>query len=94
MAIEEDPEGSELHALDRVVSFASQRVLEIGSGDGRLTLRYASKAASVIAIDPDEEAAAGLAAERLPNVEVRAVGAEGLELAPHSVDVVLFAWSL
>jgi len=94
MAIEEDPEGHELRALDTVVSFASRRVLEIGCGDGRLTLRYADKAASVIAIDPDAEAVAALAAERLPNVEVRHVGAEGVDLPPHSVDIVLFAWSL
>jgi 16S rRNA A1518/A1519 N6-dimethyltransferase RsmA/KsgA/DIM1 with predicted DNA glycosylase/AP lyase activity len=94
MAIEEDPEGFELRALDAVVSFVSRRVLEIGCGDGRLTLRYADAAASVIAIDPDAEAVAALAAEGLPNVEARNVGAEGIELPPHSVDIALFAWSL
>ena len=94
MAIEEDPESHEIEALEQVVSFAGRRVLEIGCGDGRLTLRYAHAAASVVAIDPDEEAVAALAAEELPNVETRAIGAERLDLAEASVDVVLFSWSL
>jgi 16S rRNA A1518/A1519 N6-dimethyltransferase RsmA/KsgA/DIM1 with predicted DNA glycosylase/AP lyase activity len=94
MAIEEDPEEHELDALRAVVSFDGRRVLEIGCGDGRLTLRYAHAAASVVAIDPDEESVAALAAERLPNVEARAIAADGIDLAPRSVDVVLFAWSL
>jgi len=94
MAIDEDPEGHEIRALEAVVSFAARRVLEIGCGDGRLTLRYARKAAWVIAVDPDEAAVAELAAERLPNVETHAIGADDIDLAPHSVDVVLFAWSL
>jgi len=94
MAIEEDPEEHELDALYAVVSFAGRRVLEVGCGDGRLTLRYAHAAASVVAIDPDEESVAALAAEGLPNVETRAVGVERVELAPRSIDVVLFAWSL
>jgi 2-polyprenyl-3-methyl-5-hydroxy-6-metoxy-1,4-benzoquinol methylase len=93
MSIEEDPEGHEIAALDAVVSFASCRVLEIGCGDGRLTRRYASSAASVIAIDPDADAVAALARE-LPAVDARPVGMEGLVLPPQSVDVVLFAWSL
>jgi len=94
MAIEEDPEAHETEALEQVVSFAGRRVLEIGCGDGRLTRRYADGAASVVAIDPDEEAVAALAAERLPNVETRAIGAERLDLPAESVDVVLFSWSL
>jgi 16S rRNA A1518/A1519 N6-dimethyltransferase RsmA/KsgA/DIM1 with predicted DNA glycosylase/AP lyase activity len=94
MAIVEDPEDHELAALDAVaVSFASRRVLEIGCGDGRLTKRYAADAASVVAIDPDADAIAELRRE-LPGVDARAIGVEELDLADHSVDVVLFAWSL
>src|SRR5438093_10836514 len=73
MAIVEDPEGHEAEAFDATgVSFASRRVLEIGCGDGRLTKRYAPQAASVIAIDPDRNAVAQLAAE-LPTVDVRPI---------------------
>jgi 16S rRNA A1518/A1519 N6-dimethyltransferase RsmA/KsgA/DIM1 with predicted DNA glycosylase/AP lyase activity len=94
MAIVEDPENHETAALAAVIpSFASRRVLEIGCGDGRLTRRYATAAASVIAIDPDAEAIAALDGE-LPNVEAYAIGIDELVLPPHSVDIVLFAWSL
>ncbi|HJZ71051.1 MAG TPA: methyltransferase domain-containing protein [Vicinamibacterales bacterium] len=94
MAIDEDPEGYEIAALAGAVSFAGRRVLEIGCGEGRLTARYAAAAANVIAIDADAEAVAALAAERMPNVDARALGVEQLDLAPHSADIVLFAWSL
>jgi 16S rRNA A1518/A1519 N6-dimethyltransferase RsmA/KsgA/DIM1 with predicted DNA glycosylase/AP lyase activity len=94
MAIDEDPEGHEIDALAATVSFAGRRVVEIGCGEGRLTARYARAAASVIAIDPDAEAVAALAAERIPHVDARALGVEELALAPASADIVLFAWSL
>jgi 2-polyprenyl-3-methyl-5-hydroxy-6-metoxy-1,4-benzoquinol methylase len=93
MAIEEDPEGHEIAALDGWVSFASCQVVEIGCGDGRMTSRYARSARSVIAIDPDAEAIAELARE-LPAVDARAIGVDELVLPPQSVDLVLFAWSL
>ena len=94
MAIIEDPEDHEIAALEAVAaSFASRRVLEVGCGDGRLTKRYAHDAASVVAIDPDADAIAELTLA-LPRVDARAIGVEELDLPEHSVDVVLFAWSL
>jgi 16S rRNA A1518/A1519 N6-dimethyltransferase RsmA/KsgA/DIM1 with predicted DNA glycosylase/AP lyase activity len=93
MAIDEDPEGHEIAALEAMVSFASRRVLEIGCGDGRLTERYAHDAASVVAIDPDADAISALAMV-LPKVDARAIGFEELTLPPASIDIVLFAWSL
>ena len=94
MAIVEDPEGQEIAALQRIQpSFAGLRVLEIGAGDGRLTRRYRAQAASVVAIDPDEEAIDVLRDE-LPDVDARAVGVETLVLPDASVDLVIFAWSL
>jgi len=94
MAIAEDPEDNEAAALNAVaVPFASRRVLEIGCGDGRLTRRYVREAASIVAIDPDAEALAELRQE-MPGVDARAIGVEELELPDHSVDIVLFAWSL
>ena len=94
MAIDEDPDENELAAFASAgVSFTSRRILEVGCGDGRLTRTYAGTAASVIAVDPDAEAVALLAAE-LPAVDARAVAFDELVLPAHSVDVVLFAWSL
>jgi len=94
MAIHEDPEDHEGAALRSAqVSFAGRRVLEIGCGDGRLTRRYALMAASVIAVDSDADAVAELAHDQ-PTVDARPISIEQLQLPPHSVDLVLFAWSL
>ena len=92
--IEEDPEEHELAALRAVwTPSAACRVLEIGSGDGRLTHRYVNQVASIIAIDPDADAIADLRRD-LPQVDARAIGIEALTLPDQSVDVVLFAWAL
>ena len=53
-----DPEGAEMAALRATGTLDGARVLEIGCGDGRLTLRYAATASSVLAIDPHGEAIA------------------------------------
>ena len=94
MAILEDPERQEVRALAALVpSFAGLHVVEIGCGEGRLTRRYAGRAASVLAIDPDKAAIATLAG-RMKNVDARAVAIEDLSVPPHSADLVLFAWAL
>ena len=94
MAIDEDPEGHEEAALASAgLSFMSRRVLEIGCGDGRLTKHFARVAASVLAIDPDREAIAQLARD-LPMVDARPIAIDELVLTDHSVDLVLFSWSL
>jgi 16S rRNA A1518/A1519 N6-dimethyltransferase RsmA/KsgA/DIM1 with predicted DNA glycosylase/AP lyase activity len=53
-----DPEGAHLAALRRLQDFTGARVVEVGSGDGRLTPGIAERAASVLAFDPDEDAVA------------------------------------
>ena len=50
-----DPEGSHLAAALRAADFRGRRVLEVGSGDGRLTWGIAPLAKSVLAFDPVEE---------------------------------------
>lgn len=56
MTIVIDAAGSEIRALRQFSGdFTGQHVLEIGSGDGRLTWRYAPEAASVVGIEPDRE---------------------------------------
>lgn len=55
MSLQLDPEDSETTALLDFADFTNKRVLEIGCGDGRLTWRYADRAARVIAIDPEAD---------------------------------------
>jgi predicted RNA methylase len=53
-----DPEGAHPAALQRLGDFAGRRVLEMGCGEGRLTLGIAADAAHVFAFDPDTDALA------------------------------------
>jgi 2-polyprenyl-3-methyl-5-hydroxy-6-metoxy-1,4-benzoquinol methylase len=93
-----DPEGAHLDALHRLADFAGQRVLELGCGDGRLTVPIAREAASVLAFDPDaasiEEARDSLPAELAAKVEYRVASGVEVEVEPHTFDLALFSWSL
>ena len=78
MMIRTDPENNEPNALFQFADFRDKHVLEIGCGDGRLTWRYADKAAHITAIDPFEGSIAR-AKENTPEnlkdrVEFRHVG--------------------
>ena len=93
--MEFDPERHELAALTPRFPRGRCRVLEIGCGNGRLTRRYANCVTSVLAIDSDQAAIAAFRAAGIaPHVEVRSAGVDVLELAPASIDVALFSWSL
>ena len=93
-----DPEGAHFAALERVADFADTRVLEVGCGDGRLTVPVAHRAASVFAFDPDAEAV-GAAREALPaelttTVAFEVASAKEIEIPRSAFDIVLFSWSL
>jgi len=93
-----DPEGGHLAALRRLGDFHGQRVLELGCGDGRLTLGIAQDAAHVLAFDPDsdavEQARRFLPAELADRVSYRVASGKEIEIKPHSFDLVVFSWSL
>jgi predicted RNA methylase len=93
-----DPEAAHLAALRRLGDFRDHRVLELGCGDGRLTLGIAAEAASVLAFDPDAEAVE-LARRSLPDelegrVAYQVASGQGVEIEPQSFDLVVFSWSL
>lgn len=100
LMIERDPEKMEIEALGAAVKVDGRRVLEIGAGNGRLTWRYAQRAAQVTAIDPDsgsiEEATRDCPPELRDRVSFHDVGIEGYR--PQSdrnpFEVVLLSWSL
>ena len=93
-----DPEGAHLAALHRLGDFRGRRVLELGCGDGRLTLGIALDAASVLAFDPDAEAVEraqqSLPPELAERVAYRVASGKEIELEPLSFDLVVFSWSL
>jgi len=90
--------GVEARLIQRLVRVKSRRVLEIGCGDGRLTLQYAPLAADVVAIEPDaariRTARLAAAAEGVTNVSFRVGTAESARLAGGPFDIALFSWSL
>ncbi len=93
-----DPEGAHLAALRRLADFRGRRVLEMGSGDGRLTVGIARDAASVLAFDPDSASVArarrALPIELAERVAYRVASGKEIELEPQSFDLVVFSWSL
>ena len=100
MTIRVDPEQNEISALFSFVDIDGRRVLEIGSGDGRLTLLYADRTAHVTAIEPFAPAIAR-AEKNLPQsmasrVTLRRVAFDAFAAATaaSTFDVAIFAWSL
>jgi ubiquinone/menaquinone biosynthesis C-methylase UbiE len=98
MPVFADPEDTETKALHDYADFNSQRVLEIGCGDGRLTWRYADRAAHIVAIDPKAEDI-GIALEDCPadlhdKIEFRVARLEELEIPAEKFDLALLSWSL
>jgi 2-polyprenyl-3-methyl-5-hydroxy-6-metoxy-1,4-benzoquinol methylase len=92
-----DPDGAEAGVLSRVDDFSGRRVLEVGCGDGRLTWLYASRAESVLGIDPDEEQISLARSNTPPELadRVRFEVGEAEDLSKTAVfDVAFLSWSL
>ncbi|MBC8335074.1 MAG: hypothetical protein ISR59_00520 [Anaerolineales bacterium] len=99
MSILKDPEKSEIKALfDLYADWAGKSVLEIGSGDGRLTWRYAEKVARVLALEPDEEAHAEALNNRpseMGHVALTNLGFDEFARGnKEKFDLAILAWSL
>ena len=93
-----DPEGTEIRVLNRLCRLRGRDVLEIGAGNGRLTWRYAERAASVLGVEPDE-GRVGRAIAARPNalrdrVDFRHADVVTADLPAARFDVVLFSWSI
>ncbi len=93
-----DPAGKEVRELARVTDWHGRRVLEIGCGDGRLTLRLARLGARVYAIDPNANEIRR-ARKQLPkrfasHIEYHKGDARSLKHKDGVFDCVVFAWAL
>ena len=100
MTVRADPEQNETRALLDFVELEGRRVLEIGSGDGRLTWRYADRAARVTAVEPFAPAVVRAGQNIPPDLSRRVMLRRGTfeefaaENAASSFDVAIFSWSL
>src|SRR4030095_3759896 len=99
MTVRVDPEQNEIGALLGFVDLDGRRVLEIGSGDGRLTWRYANRAADVTAVEPFAPAVVR-AQENLPRELARLVALRRGKFSEFAAatdastfDVTIFSWS-
>jgi ubiquinone/menaquinone biosynthesis C-methylase UbiE len=94
---ERDPEGIETRHLHNAANFANLRVLEVGSGDGRLTRRYAGSTRQVAAIDSDPVRLHKTTENGLVSfTQVRFIQAqaETLPFQSETFDLAILAWSL
>ena len=98
MTLRVDPKGNELRALRQAATWRGKRVLEIGCGEGRLTLRLAGLGARVVAIDPDAQlvraARRALPTRFTERIRYRVGSAQPLPYRSGSFERVVFAWSL
>ena len=98
MASVKDPTGTEARALAELADFDGKRVLEIGCGDGRMTLLYADQAREVLGVDVEEEsireARAALPDRLADRVEFRVEDAEALDVPRQRFDIAFLSWSL
>src|SRR5687768_487391 len=99
MVIRVDPERNELRVLKEVGTWRNKKVLEIGCGDGRLTLRLATLRPKLIhAVDPSPDLIR-LARKNIPSKlskQIRyKVGSAGeLKYPSNSFDIAVFSWVL
>ena len=98
MALSIDPNENELNALNRATDWRRKRVIEIGCGNGRLTLRLARLGARVFAIDPDAKliraARLNLPKRLARRIDYRIGKAERLSQPDNSFDRAVFSWVL
>jgi len=97
MPVDKDPEKHETAHLLHFGDFQGKRVLEVGSGDGRLTWRYAARALRVVGVDVDRDALRIAQIERPSDLANRAVFVEAtsvrLPFHKESFDMAVLAWS-
>lgn len=67
------------------------RVLEVGAGTGQATLDLSTRAASVVALEPDERVAQVLDGKHLPNVEVVMSSFESWDAPPDGFELIASA---
>ncbi len=99
MPLAMDPAGAEIRALKKAAQWKGRRVIEIGCGDGRLTLRLAALgAAHIEALDPDlkrlRKARRQLPARYRRRIAYHVGQAGHLKYHDGLFDTAIFSWAL
>lgn len=98
MGVLMDPEQEETRVIHELVDFAGKDVLDVGSGDGRLTWRFAEHARSVLGLDPDavsvEQARAGTPGHLRRRVDFQVADITAAQLPRAAYEVAVLSWSL
>lgn len=84
-----------LEVIDRFLTPEGMFLVDAGCGDMNLSRELAARGAAVLAIDPDPvQAEKNRQASTIDNVGFAEVGAQAIPVENHSVDGVLFPYSL
>jgi ubiquinone/menaquinone biosynthesis C-methylase UbiE len=99
MTIQRDPERNEIKFLNQFADFAvSQRALEIGCGDGRLTWRYVRSVRHIVGIEIERDDLRLAMIDRPSDLAEKAVftNADSIHLpfAKETFDIAILSWSL
>ncbi len=98
MTIQKDTEGNEKKLLHEFADFSNRCVLEIGSGEGRLTWQYAGASSLTVGLDSDHDAlrVASIDAphDRKHKIHFVHSEAEHLPFSKETFDIAILAWSL
>ena len=99
MTEEQDPERNEIKFLNQFADFfSSQRVLEIGCGDGRLTWRYAREVSHVVGVEIERDDLRLAMVDRPADLEnsVMFANADSVHLpfSKETFDLAILSWSL
>ena len=99
MALVMDPAGDEIRALKKALNWRGKSVLEVGCGDGRLTLRLAGLGVERIAAFDLDPKSIRSAQKNLPDqykecIQYRVGNAEHVRRQASQFDIVVFSWVL
>lgn len=86
---------SDLEAIDQFLNVDGQFLIDAGCGNMHLSRSLAARGARVLAIDPDPvQAQKNNLADTIANVEFAKTGADQIPVESHTVDGVVFPYSL
>ena len=93
-----DPDGVEIATIRELVELEGRRVVDVGCGDGRISLALARHGAQVLGLEPDEDSVADARATAPADLRARVrfevADAAQAELPKGEFDLAVFSWSL